>query len=157
MTIFAIIRPDSVAGTTRQFIVTKGNTSNFEWELHANNTAGSRFSVQLYGSAGANRSLYRADVLTSSGWNVIAGSYPGMGKDSDLDLYRNSATELSSTGPGVTSSEAYANGTASVQIGYRADSPASQYFVGAICHVAIFAGEPNISSLFTAADNAGWY
>ena len=156
LTIFALVRATDVDTIGREFIVTKGAAAAYEWELTLNSGAAGRLNWQIYTPDGSNRSLYYVAGIPETNWTAIAVRVPSTAQGADLDIYVDGSTELTSTGPGTTSAIAPANGTAPVRIAQRGDTVAGQHFDGAIAHVAIFAGEVDVSSLFTAALADGW-
>lgn len=162
LTVFVCIKPDSVSGTTRQMIVAKGSGSagvNYEWEIAANLAVGGRLHYIVMGGPGNSLQFEQATVLGTP-WQCVAYATPDAAYNTRGALYRNSSTALTTTQGSVNNSNAYANGTSTVRIGWRTDDAAGQYWQGAIGQVAIFAGQKNatqIGTLMTAANLEGWF
>ncbi len=154
-TFFTLIKPDSVAGTTALYFMSKGSASNYEWGLNINEGAGGRLVATVWTAAGAaiNQSIASSPITTA--WQAIAVV---LNASAIPKLFRNNNTDAttSSLNPGGTAT----NQGAAVQIGWRADSPASGYFQGGQAHQVVFSGEltpTQIQTLMTAADLDGWF
>lgn len=157
LTMFACVSPDSVSGTTRQFILGKGTTSNYEYSWEANAAVAGREGFFINTSAGGTlRSDTTDSGVLSTGWQAVAMYSATPTTSSAIELRRNSNTELGSCTKTVGSGS-YSNGTAELYLGYRKDLPSGQFWVGGMAHVAIFAGNVNLSTVFAAADADGWY
>lgn len=159
MTWFMLVDPDSVAGTTAQWIVTKAAASNFEWGMAGNNTAGGRFTGEVWNSAGTRITGQAATGMTT-GWQALAfrTNWGGsINQDDTFTACRNSGASLGSHLGGGSST--VTNGTAEVRIGWRGDSPATGYWQGGIAHVAIFNTELSDDTLWNLMDlvwTNGW-
>ena len=130
-----------MAGTTRKFIITKGNTAQFEWGFHISNTVAGRLRHDWWDSVGATMSNEFVDsALTANVWNLVAESSLAPVFNQRFSLFANSGTAAAST-QGTTANVAYTNGTASVCIGNREDNPASQQWNGGIAQPMIFSGQ----------------
>ena len=135
--------------------MSKGDAAAYEWELtHGNVAAGRIYGTFYEPSGGALMQRYITGM--STGWNVLAYRGPSPVKDADSDHYRNSPTEVTSTA-GTTFTGTYTNNAADVRIGFRDDTPAGQAFEGTLCHVAIFAGEVDLTDVYAAAALEGWF
>jgi hypothetical protein len=154
ISIFCLARPTNT--TSRRFLVTKGNTSNYEWSLEIENSGQCHWAILT--SAGGYRSWYTTSngVIMNSAWNAVFARAPGITQDADLDIYVNSTSETSSSAVGGSSSASAGNGTASVVIADIQSGLANE-FLGHMAHVAIFAGEIDPTTLMTAADADGWF
>lgn len=154
LTWFAIAFPDTVSAS-RMFIISKGGSGSakYEWQL---NLATTGVSVAYFTGAGATISTASTTtgLITQSQWNVIAANGPTPSVSCDFDIFINSTTDVagspSSTGSG------YSADTSPVRIAARADNAAT-VFDGGLAHVAVFATEINIATLFAAADADGWF
>jgi hypothetical protein len=160
MTVFAIVRPTTFQ-TNRSILVSKGAAAAYEWQFTmglATSSNPQKISATVFTPPGDQLSTGSGsvDVFSLNTWTVAAARVGGVARNQDWDIYVNDSTELS-TSIFSTTSTAYANGTASLVIGHRGDTPASQNVLGAMAHVAVFAGEIDVSSLFTAAAAEGWY
>jgi hypothetical protein len=157
LTVFALVRPTSVAGTTRQFVASKGTSPNsYEWAMYGNSSSAARFEAAVYQQDGAGLMVDRVDSILTTAWQVCAFRVPtSSGMGTRLQLFRNGA--LTETQGSITGS-GYTNSTSPVWIGWRADSPASQYWVGAIAHAAIFGdiGDGAMLNLIDAARRDRW-
>jgi hypothetical protein len=158
LTVFLLIKADSVAASGQRHPISKGAASNYEWAYVVNATRSGWLGGRVWDPAGIGQTASHIDTLTTS-WNAVAMT---LSTSTDPLIYRNSSTATSSVvspeddSPGTT----YTNGTAPVWIGWRADSAANQYHQGGLAHVAIFAGNLNstqIGTMMTAADAEGWY
>lgn len=158
ITVIALIKPDSVGGTTTWNIFTKGTTAAFEWGLTANSGVAGRLNFTTWNATGVTLRRSDADGVLSTGWQLVAANIDSPTTSSVINMYRNNATSIGtlSTSGGTP----YANNAAQLRIGWRADQPANQYFQGGMAHVALFAGQltsVQIGTLMTAADDAGWF
>ena len=111
----AIVRPTSFV-TGGNFILTKGNTSNFEWSLAAT-TAGAAL-MQVYTLAGANVLSVTGTTDMATGTTAIyhvVGVYVASGTGA---IWVNGVREGTATASGSTGA-----GTAAVGVGVRADQP----------------------------------
>jgi hypothetical protein len=158
LTIFALINPDSVAGTTNKNIITKGQGSAFEWAFSICAGVAGRLTMIAWNLAGSTVRRIDVDSIVTTGWQAVAARTESPTTTCNMWLFRNG----SDVGGTLATSGAtpYANGTSPVYIAYRGDSPANQYWQGGLAHVAIFAGQltdGQILSMMTAADNEGWF
>lgn len=157
LTIFACIKPDSVVDTTGDIIVSKGASGDYEWTFEANATVGGRLLLFTHNSAG---STIRSDVtnggVLSTNWQAVACYSASPTSTSAIELRRNSNTELGDcTKAGFANT--YTNEPSVLRIAWRGDNTANRFFQGALAHVAIFAGNTDLSTVFAAADADGWF
>ncbi len=158
LTFFMLIKPDSVAGTTQQHYLSKGGSPAFEWGFHINNGVGGRgqfWTLTAAGSAVQNGTM-TGDPITTA-WQAVVISLNAPSTNVAMTFYRNSNSDIYVRITAVASP--YANGSGTLNIGWRADSPSGQYAAGGIAHVAIFGGfmsSGNVGSLMTAAHTDGW-
>lgn len=157
LTMFAMVKPDSVAGTTRQFIASKGAASNFEWGWDFNSGAAARITFFAWTAAGLEIASQTVNSRGTTQWQCVIAAITSPSTTSLINLHQNGDADIGTfSGPGGT----YANGTAALQIGWRADSPASQYWQGGIAHFALFAGrlaKERRILLMAAAREGGWF
>ncbi len=124
-TVAAWIYPDANSGT--QDVISKGNTSNFEWALGG---SGSTAQAVVYDSAGSVIGQATASSSFSTGvWQHFVMTIDLT--KSTINLYKNGA--LVGTG---TISGTYTNGTANARFGERADG--SNDYDGKIDDVRIY-------------------
>ncbi len=160
LTFFMLIKPDSVAGTTRQFIIAKQGTGvDAEWGYAINEGVAASMNGRVWSPAGAAvmKKVTSTNLITTA-WQAVAFSHSTVSASNPIAIYRNNNTDISAS-EGLGSSS-YSPATGAVRIGWRGDSPAGQYWAGGMAHVAIFAGQLNstqIGTMTTAAHNAGWY
>jgi len=153
LTVFCIVKPDATP-SSRRFMVTKGNTSNYEWDFYLENAGDLLFSA--FSSAGNDRSTNGiAAVVTSGAWHVVAANIDdGFTIAGPIDMWHNGTLVVdSSIGSGTGTP---ANGGAALYIGHRADGGGSA-FDGFICRVAIFADDIDLSTVMAAAEDEGWF
>lgn len=156
-TIFLLAKPDSVAGTTRQFLISKGAGSNFEYGFAVNESSAGLINGRVWTSGGSGIQQSQGTVNASTNWNAIAFCMNGVLNSDVIFIYRNGTDITNNTG---SAASGYTNGTAALQIGWRADSPSGQYWMGGMAHVAIFDANLNstqVGTLMSAADADGWY
>ncbi len=157
LTVFACIKPDSVASGDK-FILAKGTTAQFEygWVIN-NNSLGGRIALvtwSLIGNTIRRDDSDNAEVTTN--WQAVAFYSASPTSTSTIELRRNSNTELSPvTKQGFVNT--YANGTSTLMLGFRTDLPGATYWDGGMAHVALFAGNVNLATVFAAAQREGWY
>ncbi len=159
MTVFALVKPNSVAGTTRQIIAAKGSSSNYEYTMGANGVVAGRWEADYHNAAGANIAGEFTNGVMGTAWQAVAVAFNNANYNDRFAIYRNSGTALTSTQPSLTNST-YANGAANLVLGWRDDVPASQYWQGGMAHVAFFAGALNstqVGGLMAAAQRGGWF
>lgn len=158
MSWFALCKPDSVAGTTAQQVISKGASSNYEWGLVYNEGTGGISKARVFTSGGSGIIRATTSGVFTTAWNATCWVVGGVLSSDKFAIYRNSNTGIH-TDEG-SSASGYTNGTAAVYIGWRADSAAGQYWQGGLAHVAIFDGVLNttqIQTLMDAADAEGWF
>lgn len=164
LSIFALIKPDSSNPGAVQYLMSKGASSNFEWAalLFSNSTGYAAGALTLYGWSAAGLTRWRTSMSSApidTSWQAICLTSDSTATNEVVHHYRNSNTDIS-VDQGSSTNNNYVNGTAEVRIGWRADSPASNYFTGGMAHVAVFAGELNatqVGTLMSAADADGWF
>lgn len=161
LTVVAMIKPDSVGGTTRQFVVAKGGSGSakYEWDFYINFGVGGRIQYVVDGPSGNVLQLEGFNNPVTTAWQAVAWSTPNGTQNTRGKVYRNSSTPLGTT-QGATTAATYTNDTSELWIGWRQDGPGSQGFTGGIAHVAIFAGQMsdgNMGTIMSAADADGWF
>lgn len=125
LTVAAWLYPDSNSGT--QNVISKGNTSNYEWSLGAN---GSQVQALIWNSSGS----VIAQATLSSGFTTGSWQHFAFTLDltkNTLTLYKNGAV----VGTGTVSGT-YTNGTSDLRFGERADG--SNDYDGKIDEVRIY-------------------
>jgi hypothetical protein len=164
LTVFMLLKPDSISPGTRRIPISKGTGSKYEWgtDCFVNDSLGAaagRFLCNTWSAAGVRRNgAYSAGDPITTNWNAIAFVLPTTTTTGDVKVYRHGSDITSNLGS--STSNAYVNNDAELRIGWRADSPSPGYWEGGIAHVAIFAGILNstqIGTLMSAADADGWY
>lgn len=162
LTVVGLIRPEAaeLAGTTRKFIISKGNTVNqFEWAFHVSNTVAGRLRFDFWDLPGATMSNEFIDgTLTANQWSMVVGASAAPVFNQRFDLYSDTGSPVASSQAG-TSNVAYSNGTADVCIGNRADNPASQQWNGGLANLMIFSGkmaQASVSKLRNWLLAQGW-
>lgn len=160
LTVIALVNPDSVSGTTRQFIASKGSADNYEWAQHLNFSVANRLESNIWGYTGSTYSGERlSSALTAGAWHLVGWSTNSVTFGDRHTVYRDSDIPATTTGFTSGSTPAPANRAAPVIIGQRGDFPTGQSWMGGIAHVAIFAsklGDAQVSGIRTAALSDGW-
>lgn len=159
LSVFALIKPDSVSSTQARNIISKGNTSSqFEWAFSINAGVAGRLTYITWNAAGTTCRRIDVDTVLSTNWQAVCGTIESPTTTATPVLYRD-GSDIGGT-LATSGGTPYANGTAAVRIGWRDDQPAFQFFQGSLAHVALFAGELNstqVGTLMSAADADGWY
>ncbi|MEP7166773.1 MAG: LamG-like jellyroll fold domain-containing protein [Candidatus Woesebacteria bacterium] len=146
-TVSAWVNPDTNSGTVN--IISKGNTSNFEWSLGASTT---QAQAILWDSGGSVIAQANISTLFSTGsWQLY--TFTADLNSNTLTIYRNGVLGGTATIAGT-----YTNGTANLRFGERADG--SNDYDGKIDDVRIYnralsSGE--VMRLYTTAPGPSGY
>jgi hypothetical protein len=161
LTILAFIRPEAaeLASAQARFIVAKGSSGQYEYSMFLGGVAG-RIRQDFYDGSGSNMSHESTSgaLTTPDVWNMVVSASVAPVYTQRFDLYVDSSTPVTST-QGAVSNVSYANGTAALQIGNRADNVANTWWNGGLANVALFAGKLNstqVGSIRTGALADGW-
>lgn len=161
LSVFVLMKPDSVSGTTALHALGKGGIggTDFEWGLHICNGVAGRcqFWVLTAAGSGIQNGRMSGDPLTTN-WQAVVAATGTPTSGAAYGFYRNSNTDIYTS---ITASAStYTNGPDDLLIGWGSNTPATGYFQGGLAHVAIFAGQLNatqVDSLMDAADADGWF
>lgn len=144
LTVFCLAKPDSVAGTTNQSMMAKGNTGQFEWQLCANNAVAGRLGMFCWNTGGSTIRSATFDTVMSTAWQACLAIVPApVTLSSLIHLFRNTTGLLPIYGGGANTP---VNGTSTVMLGHRSDLPANQHWDGGLAHCAIFPYAMNADS-----------
>lgn len=146
MTMFALVKPDSVSGTTLQAILGKSSGAHWEYGWFANHSVGGRLSMFQWRDDGNTIRAAAFDSILTTAWQAVAVIIAPPTSTSRIDQFRNGVW-LNSTMSSVVGT-AQSNTIAPLWIGWSSDSTAGRQWDGGMAHVAIWPGQ------LTAADLA---
>lgn len=153
LTVFMLVKPDSVAASGQRHYISKGSSGKYEWGVQSNYSVSGWMQGIVWTNPGS--SIKKAEITSmTTAWQAVAVV---LNTAVTGAIYRNSSTASGSATSAAGGT--YANNTAPVWIGWRADSAADQYHQGGLAHVAIFAGElssSDIGTLMASATGDGW-
>lgn len=159
-TVGCMIKFDSAPATTR-FIMAKGNTSQYEWDLFGTQVGGNGnldFALNTLAGSGVAHRITTHGPLGTVWTMIVARVQNRLASASNLiQLYKDTNLGIALSTQSGTSTP-YADGTATVRIGGRADGAASSmngYIRNAFC-MSEAIDQASIGRIMLAAQREGW-